>query len=266
MPGPHERSLGFELRQRLRHARARLAMERGAAQDIGHDPYHHRDISGGAARAAVFGISDGLVTNVSLILGVAAAHPGGTVVRLTGIAGLVAGAWSMAAGEFVSMRAQSELLERELEMERRELARHPVREQRELARIYESRGVEADAASDMAGQMMSDPEMALETHAREELGIDPESLGSPVAAALSSFVSFALGAVIPLLPWFVSRGNGAIVATVVLGALTSAAVGLALATFTGRSALRTVARQLGVAALAAGVTYGIGSVVGVSTG
>jgi len=226
--------------------------------------HHHRDIRGGAARAAVFGVSDGLVTNVSLILGVAGAHPGPGIVRLAGLSGLVAGAWSMAAGEFVSMRAQTELLQRELDVERRELARNPRSEQRELAKIYESRGMEPDAAHDMAEQMMRDPDTALETHAREELGIDPEALGSPVQASVSSFISFAFGAVIPLVPWFVSQGGAAEVASVLLGMVMAVAIGLALSFFTGRSKLRTVARQVAISASAAAVTFGIGSAVGVS--
>lgn len=227
--------------------------------------HHHRDVSGGAARAAVLGVSDGLVTNVSLILGVAGAHPGGSFVRLAGLAGLVAGAWSMAAGEFVSMRAQGELLERELALERYELDRNPMRERRELARIYERRGLEAGAADEMAAHMMRDPETALETHAREELGINPSALGSPVQAALSSFLSCAAGAFVPLVPWLFIRGVPAVVTSVVLGAVTAVLIGLALAAFTGRSRIRTMARQLALLIVAAGVTYGIGAAVGVST-
>ena len=232
-----------------------------------HDPaveHHHRDVRGGAARAAVFGVSDGLVSNISLILGVAGAHPAAGVVRLAGLAGLVAGACSMAAGEWVSMQAQSELLQRELDIERRELDRNPHREQRELARIYEKRGIEPDAAHDLAAQMMRDPKTALETHAREELGIDPGELGSPAQAAGASFLSFALGAVVPLVPWFVSRGLTAVVASIGLGLVMSVLVGMALGMFTGRSMTRTTIRQLMVSTGAAGVTYGIGALVGVS--
>ena len=135
--------------------------------------HHHRDVQGGGARAAVFGISDGLVTNVSLILGLSGANPPAGVVRLAGLAGLLGGAFSMAAGEYISMRAQSELLERELEFERQELHRRPEGEFRELVKIYESRGISTDLATQVARQMMSDPKTALETHAREELGIRP---------------------------------------------------------------------------------------------
>src|ERR1700736_2670932 len=163
--------------------------------------HHHRDIQGGAARAAVLGVSDGLVTNVSLILGVAGANTSPGNVRLTGLAGMLAGAFSMAAGEYVSMRAQRELLERELEMEAVELRRAPAAERAELAQLYESRGVEPGIATELAGEMMRTPEMALQTHAREELGVNPDQLGSPYQAAASSAASFAVGAIVPLVPW-----------------------------------------------------------------
>jgi vacuolar iron transporter family protein len=227
------------------------------------DEHHHRNVQGGAARAAVFGISDGLVSNVSLILGVAGADPAPGIVRLAGLAGLVGGAFSMAAGEYVSMKAQSELLERELELERIEITRRPEHERRELAAIYRERGVAADTADELATEMMRDPELALETHAREELGIDPNELGSPLAAALSSFLAFSFGAVLPLVPWFVAKGVGATVASVIVGALAAVGIGVALSAFTGRSAVRSAARQLVIASLAAGVTFAVGHAVGV---
>jgi VIT1/CCC1 family predicted Fe2+/Mn2+ transporter len=225
---------------------------------------HHRDIQGGAARAAVFGVSDGLVSNVSLILGVAGAAPAAGVVRLAGMAGLISGAVSMAAGEYVSMKAQAELLERELDMERIELRRNPQVETAELAEIYTSRGIGAEQARSLAEQVMKDPDRALEVHAREELGIDPGSLGSPVRAAVTSFLAFAVGALVPLIPWFFSRGGAAQVGTVLLGALGAIAIGTALARFTGRSAFRSALRQLLIASMAAGVTWTVGTVVGVS--
>lgn len=226
--------------------------------------HHHRNVQGGAARAAVFGISDGLVSNVSLVLGVAGAHPVGGVVRLAGLAGLVGGAFSMAVGEYVSMRAQSELMERELELERTEIRRRPETERRELARIYESRGVDPVVAHDLATEMMRDPDIALDTHAREELGITPSSLGSPIQAAVSSFTSFALGALAPLLPWFFITGTAAILASVIIGIFAALAVGAALARFTGRAVVYSALRQLGISAVAAAVTYSIGRAVGVS--
>jgi VIT1/CCC1 family predicted Fe2+/Mn2+ transporter len=179
---------------------------------------HHRDIQGGAARAAVLGVSDGLVTNVSLILGVAGANPAPGTIRLAGLAGLLAGAFSMAAGEYVSMKAQTELLERELEMERVELRRAPDAERAELAQLYESRGVDPDVAGELAHEMMRTPELALETHAREELGVDPRSLGNPYQAAGASAASFGIGAVVPLMPWFFTHGTAAVLISIVLGA------------------------------------------------
>jgi VIT1/CCC1 family predicted Fe2+/Mn2+ transporter len=224
---------------------------------------HHRNVQGGAARAAVFGMSDGLVSNVALILGVAGAHPAAGVVRLAGLAGLIGGSVSMAAGEFISMTAQNELLERELEMERLELKRRPDHEHAELVQLYRSRGIEESVAEDLARALMRDPEVALETHAREELGIDPSSMGSPVAAATSSFLAFAAGALLPLLPWFFGAGTAAIVISVVIGIAAALAVGGALARFTGRSAPRSALRQLMWSAIPAAVTYAIGSAVGI---
>jgi VIT1/CCC1 family predicted Fe2+/Mn2+ transporter len=224
--------------------------------------HHHRDVAGGGARAAIFGVSDGLVTNVALVLGIAGASPGGSIVRLAGVAGLVAGSFSMSAGEYLSMTAQRELLERELDVERRALKRTPEGETRELQRMYEQRGIDPDTAKSMATQVMADPDLALETHAREEMGINTASLGSPVQAALASFITFAIGAFIPLLPWLYSKGNAAIVASVVLGGVASLVVGGVLAAFTERPLARTALRQLLVAALAAGVTYGVGRAIG----
>ena len=217
----------------------------------------------GGYRAAVFGVSDGLVSNVALILGVAGASSGQELVRIAGLAGLIAGAVSMAAGEYISMQAQRELLERELEMERREHARNPEHEVEELAEIYESRGVDPDMAREMATNIMEDPEKALEVHAREEMGIDPNELGNPVFAATSSFIAFAIGAVLPLLPWFYTGGNGAIVGSILLGVVGAVLVGGALALATDRSIVRGSLRQLVIAAAAAAITFGIGSAVGV---
>jgi len=205
---------------------------RDDADAVGHE---HRDITGGWARAAVFGVSDGLTTNVALILGIAGASAPASFVRLAGLAGLIGGAFSMAAGEWVSMRAQTELLERELAKERRALARRPEAERRELAAIYVGRGIDRETANAMADQVMSDPETALEVHAREELGVNPTSLGSPT-----------------------------VVAAVILAAIAAVCVGAALARFTGRSVLFSAVRQLLVMGVAAGITYGIGHAVGLT--
>ncbi len=228
--------------------------------------HHHRNIHGGGARAAVFGISDGLVSNVALVLGVAGAHSSGAAVRLAGLAGLIGGACSMAAGEYVSMRAQGELLERELDVERGAIRQDPEDERRELASIYVTRGVEPEMADELATRMMSNPELALATHAREELGIDPDQLGNPIQAAGFSFLLFAVGALLPLLPWFVAAGTGAILASVAIAAVSSFGVGVALSIFTGRSAWWSAGRQLLIAGVAAGVTFGVGHLVGGVTG
>jgi len=229
-------------------------------------PHHHRDIRGGGARAAIFGVSDGLVTNVSLVLGIAGANPGAGIVRLAGVAGLVAGSFSMAAGEFLSMSAQRELLERELDVERKALTKSPEGETNELRGMYVQRGIHPTVARDMANEVMQDPQLALETHAREELGIDPKQLGSPIQAALASFFTFALGAFIPLLPWLITSGTRAVVASIVLGALASIAVGAILAAYTERSYIRSSLRQLAITVVAAGVTFGVGRAIGTGIG
>ena len=227
--------------------------------------HHHRNIQGGAARAAVFGISDGLVSNVGLVLGVAGSSAAASFVRLAGMVNLVSAAFSMAAGEYLYMRAQTELLERELELERTEIQRNPRMERQELAAIYSSRGVDPQLAEDLATEMMRDPDLALEVHAREELGIDPDQLGSPVGAAASSFVAFALGALVPLLPWFFAEGTAATVASVVVGVLAAVGIGVALGAVTGRPPLRPALRQLLVAGAAAAVGYALGSLIGGTT-
>lgn len=226
--------------------------------------HHHRNVQGGAARAAIFGISDGLVTNISLILGVAGAQSGADYVRLAGFAGLLAGAFSMAAGEFVSVSAQRELTVRELEIERRAIRSEPEAETKELAEIYQRRGLSPQAATFLAEQMMKTPEMALEAHAREEIGIDPSALISPYPPALFSLVSFAVGAAVPLVPWFFLSGATAVAVSATLVAVAAVIVGLALSKATGRSPLVSSARQLVVSMLAAGVTYLVGRLIGVN--
>jgi VIT1/CCC1 family predicted Fe2+/Mn2+ transporter len=204
-----------------------------------------------------------LVSNVGLILGVAGADPGPGVVRVAGLAGLLAGAISMAAGEYNSMRVQAELLQRELDLERIELHRNPNVEKVELQQIYAARGMDPDMARELAEAVMADPELALETHAREELGIDPGSLGSPIAAASSSLAAFAVGALVPLLPWFVGTGTAATVASLALAVLAAVVVGLVTARLTERPAPRMVLRQVGFTIVPAAITFAIGSLVGV---
>jgi VIT1/CCC1 family predicted Fe2+/Mn2+ transporter len=226
-------------------------------------PHRHRDVQGGAARAAVFGVSDGLVSNMGLILGVAGADPAPGVVRLAGLAGLVSGAISMAAGEYNSMKVQTELLDRELRVEAHELERHPEYEIDELAQAYEARGLTAEQARAMSETLMQDSEAALEVHAREELGVDPQNLGSPRGAALSSFVCFSGGALVPLLPWFAGHGDAATAWSLGLGILTAMIVGVVVGRTTARPVPRAVLRQVLFTVVPAALTYAIGAALGV---
>lgn len=210
----------------------------------------------------MFGMADGVVTNVSLILGFAGAHPAASVVRLAGLAGLVAGACSMGTGEYLSMSAQRELIEHELDVERTALREMPEGETEELIEILVKKGLGAEVARRFAVEVMSDPNLALEVHSREELGVSPGSLGSPLRSAASSFVAFSIGAFLPLLPWLLGGGTAAVLASIVLGGAAAASLGGVLAKLTGRPVVKGALRFLGLAAIAAGVTYAIGRIVG----
>lgn len=225
----------------------------------------HRDVQGGTQRATVLGAGDGLLTNLSLVLGVAGATTNASAVRLAGVASLLAGAFSMAAGELVSVRAQQEMVEREVQVERQELADDPEGEQRELAGMYRAQGLSEEDASAVARILSANPGVALDTHARLELGVDPQAPSSAWQAAVMSFLSFSVGAILPLFPWFFSAGSSAVIASVIIGAIAALALGAAIGFMSGRSVLRTALRQLAVAAIAAAVTYGVGSLLGVST-
>lgn len=222
----------------------------------------HRDVQGSAARAAVLGAGDGLLTNISLILGVAGASTAGPTVRLAGIAGLLAGAFSMAAGELVSVRAQDELVQREIEVERAELAESPEEELAELTGMYQARGVAPEDAATVARILSANKDLALDTHTRLELGIDPDAAGSARQASVASFASFAVGAALPLLPWFFVAGTVALMGSILIGAVAALGLGAAIGALTGRGAARTACRQLVAAAVAAAVTYGVGSLLG----
>jgi vacuolar iron transporter family protein len=237
------------------------------AAAIAHREGWHRTGGGGTLRATVFGVSDGLVSNAALVMGFAGAQTDGEFVLLAGIAGLLAGAFSMGSGEYVSMRAQKELFERQIELEREELALGPEEEAKELALIYRAKGLSREQAEETAGRLMENPEVALETLVREELGLDPGSLGSPWGAAIGSFVAFALGAFVPVIPFFFADASvGYVIASAVLSGIALFVVGASLSLFTGRSALFSGARQVAIGAAAAAATFGIGRLVGVSTG
>jgi VIT1/CCC1 family predicted Fe2+/Mn2+ transporter len=235
-------------------------------QDSGfHVKHHsHRDVSGGWLRPAVFGAMDGLVSNFALMTGVAGGHVATRTIVVTGLAGLVAGACSMAAGEYTSVASQRELVEAELAVERRELRRNPHDELRELAQLYVSRGVEPELALEVARQMSHDPDQALEIHAREELGVDPADLPSPAVAAVSSFGSFAVGALLPVLPYLL--GAGTLWPALVLALLGLFACGAVVARVTARSWWYSGLRQLLLGGAAAGVTYALGLAFGTAVG
>jgi VIT1/CCC1 family predicted Fe2+/Mn2+ transporter len=219
----------------------------------------------GALRAAIFGLNDGLVSNLSLIFGVAGSGLDRDVVVVAGIAGLLAGAFSMAAGEYVSMKVQREVFEHLIHTEAHELATLPEDEHRELSEIYEARGIAPETAALIATELMRDPSVALETHAREELGIDmEEGLGSPWGAAGSSFLMFAVGAFVPLLPFLVASGDVSVLVSAMLSGVTLFAVGGAVSILTGKGFLVSGARMLGIGAAAAAITYGVGRLLDVA--
>jgi VIT1/CCC1 family predicted Fe2+/Mn2+ transporter len=234
------------------------------ASAIAQGESHHRGSAAGSLRAAVFGVNDGLVSNLSLVMGVAGAAQSPQSILLAGLAGLLAGAFSMATGEYVSMRVQRELFEREIELERAELEENPDEERAELALIYRAKGLAPDEASRLASKMIDNRATALDTLAREELGLNPDELGSPVAAASSSFFSFAIGALLPVLPYLLPFGSTAFLASLVLSGVALAGVGAATSLLTGRSALFGAGRMVGLGLLAAGVTYVIGHFLGVA--
>jgi VIT1/CCC1 family predicted Fe2+/Mn2+ transporter len=226
--------------------------------------YRHRGLaSGGNLRAGVFGVNDGLVSNASLILGVAGASQDGNLILLSGVAGLLAGAFSMAAGEYVSVRSQREMYEYQIALEKEELAEYPEEEAAELALIYEARGLTEGQAKALAGGMIADPDKGLDALAREELGLNPDELGSPWGAAAFSFISFAIGAIIPVLPFTLWRGSEALPISVAGTALALFAVGATLSLFTGRQAWLGGLRMLLIGGVAGGVTYLIGTLLGV---
>ncbi len=224
----------------------------------------HRDVNGGWLRPAVFGAMDGLVSNFALMAGVVGGNVGHQAIVLTGLAGLAAGAFSMAAGEYTSVASQRELVQAELEIERLELRRNPNEELAELAQLYVERGVEPKLAFEVAQQLTADPEKALEVHAREELGIDPDDLPSPLVAAASSFAAFSVGALLPLLPYLLG-------ATSLLPALGLAMAGLfgcgaVVSKVTARSWWFSGLRQLALGTAAAGITFALGHLIGAHVG
>lgn len=227
----------------------------------------HRAASGNSLRAAVLGANDGLVSNFSLVMGVAGAQVSNTQILITALAGLAAGAGSMAMGEWISVTNARELYGRQIAIEREELIEVPEEEREELTLIYQAKGLPPDQASQLAGRLVAAPEQALDTLSREELGIDPNELGgSATVAAGTSFVLFAIGAIIPILPFFFLSGTTAIIASVVVSTLALFGIGALITLMTGRSVLFSGTRQVVIGLAAAALTFGIGRLVGSAVG
>jgi VIT1/CCC1 family predicted Fe2+/Mn2+ transporter len=246
------------------HARVltRLRGPAEGARGIAERERWHRGDRSGALRAAVFGVNDGLVSNTSLVMGFAGSGAATATILFAGLAGLLAGAFSMAAGEYISMRSQREAYEREISVEAEELRDDPEAEAEELALIYRAKGLDVEAAEQVAKTIMKDSGIALDTMAREELGLDPDELGSPWSAALSSLLAFAIGAVVVVFPYFFGSGTAALVTAIALAALALFGVGAAIGLLNGRGALRAGGRQLLVGGVAALLVFGIGHLIG----
>ena len=226
----------------------------------------HRNDRSGATRAALFGMSDGLVSNTALVMGFAGANPGGSTILFAGLAGLLAGAFSMAAGEYVSMASQRDLYAREIAKEAEELATKPEEERKELELIYRAKGIDRNTASAMAEQIMANPKMALETLAKEELGLDPDELGSPIKAALASFIAFAIGAVVVVIPYLFGSGTAVLITAISLAGAAMLIVGGAVGYLSERGVVFSALRQFAWGAGAAIVTYAVGALIGINVG
>ena len=236
-----------------------------AGKSIARSEGWHRAGRSGTLRAVIFGVSDGLVSNLALVMGVAGASADeGRFVLLAGIAGLLAGAFSMAAGEYISMQSQRELFERQIELERAELEAMPEEEEAELASLYRAKGFTETEAKTIAKRMLADPEHALDTLVREELGLDPDELGSPWGAAGGSFLAFGVGAIVPVLPYIFATGAPAFLTSIGLSLAALFAVGAGVSLLTGRSLLFSGARQVVIGGVAAAVTYAVGRAIGVA--
>ncbi len=237
----------------------------GPAEFAEHQGDHtHRDVSGGALRAATFGAMDGLVTNIALVAGVGGAGADRHVIILTGMAGLVAGAFSMALGEFASVQTQNDAVAGEVAVERAELARHPKAEEAELVEMYREMGLTQATAEAVAREVHTDPELALKVHVTQELGVDPDEQPSPWMAAILSFLCFAVGGIVPLLPF--QLGGSSLAVSLLVGAVGLFLVGTVTSRFTGKPWWFSGGRQLLFGVIAAGATYLVGSLIGVAAG
>ncbi|HEU5420305.1 MAG TPA: VIT1/CCC1 transporter family protein [Streptosporangiaceae bacterium] len=225
--------------------------------------HRHRDVSGGWLRPTVFGAVDGLVTNASLISGLGGGGVSAHTIVLTGAASLVAGAFSMGTGEYISVTNQNELVRSEVSLERKMHAQFPAAERAELAGYFRQYGADAETAERMADAVSRDPGTALRVHTREELGVDPDGLPSPVLAGVASLLAFSIGALLPLLPYII--GLDTLTGTLIVTAVALVVGGMVVGWLTGRPLLRSGLRQLALGALAIGVTYGVGHLIGAQT-
>jgi len=258
---------GLPAAERSHSRTLQLMIQENAAagvQSIVKSERWHSQGYGGSLRAAVFGVNDGLVSNFGLVMGIAGTSAEPRFVLLAGVAGLLAGAFSMAAGEYISVRSQRELYEQQMALEAQELESSPEEEQEELSLIYQAKGIPGDQANELAKQILSNPDTAIETLAREELGLDPDSLGSPWTAAWSSFIAFSIGAIIPVLPYMFIRSSNALPVSAAVCGLSLFIVGALLSIFTGRNMAYSGGRMVVIGALAAAVTFLIGRLLGVS--
>ncbi|CAB4939871.1 MAG: hypothetical protein F2840_04185 [Actinobacteria bacterium] len=256
--------------RQMRADQARVVMAPRKAIAVGGESWHRVDRSG-SMRAAVFGVSDGLVSNTALVMGFAGAAPNNSTILFAGLAGLLAGAFSMAAGEYVSVASQRDLFRREIEMEATELREKPEEEQKELELIYRAKGLSREQSAMVAAQIMSDPKTALETLAREELGLDPNELGNPIKVAVSSFIAFAIGASVVVLPYLFFTGPTAstsipLILAITLSLISMVVVGSVVGRLSGRGMAFSAARQLAWGVGAAVVTFGVGRIIGVNIG
>jgi len=256
------KALGMDRQEKV-HSKVFENMEGGGSSILVGESWHRRD-SGGSLRAAVFGINDGLVSNFSLIMGVAGASQDLRNILIAGVAGMLAGAFSMGSGEYVSVRSQKELFEHEIRKEEEELRTSPEEEMQELALIYRAKGIPREAAAQLAASILDKPGSAIDTLAREELGLDPGDLGSPWRVAFSSFAAFMTGAIIPLLPFFFLKGTTGVLTSATMSGVALFVIGATLSLFTGRSWLMSGLRMLGIGALVALVTNLLGRLLGVT--
>ena len=253
------------------HRRTLVGLSRGEPTDAreliaSRERWHRSSKSAGSIRAAIFGMNDGLLSNLSLILGVAGAGVEPRTVVVTGFAGLLAGAFSMAVGEYTSVASQRDLLARQVALEKREIDEAPEEEAAELALIFKQKGLSTEQASRTAAELLKNPESAADTLVREELGLDPNDLGSPMGAAVSSFAMFSVGAFLPLIPFLATTGTLAVVLSASVAFAVLATVGGLVGFLSGTPVWRSAFRTAGLGAIAASVTYGVGRIFGATVG